>query len=135
MWIDIKFLPFLIVSHIMQLHLCNINMLLCIFWISQSPAHLQSPHRVYFILASTRNRVPGSFSSVDGRRKEVPHQGSARKGPRAEVTMEMMREGVMMMAMMLVVRTKEEETKLALEIALLLTTLGNVTAAPFSPPG
>ena len=36
MWIDIKFLPFLIVSHIMQLHLCNINMLLCIFLISQT---------------------------------------------------------------------------------------------------
>ena len=51
--------------------------------------------------------------------------------------MEMMREGVMTMAMMVVVRTKEEEeeTKLALEIALLFTTLGNVTAAPFSPPG
>merc|ERR1712107_695038 len=110
-------------------------MLLCIFWISQTKSCISAvtAQSIFHSCVNSKS-VPGSFSSEDGRRKEAPHQGRVRKGLRREVTMEIMREGVMMMAMMVVVRTKEEEeTKLALEIALLLTTLGNVTAAPFSP--
>ena len=63
-------------------------------------------HRTEYI--SFLRRLEIAFHGLQWRWKveKVPHQGSARKGLRREVTMEMMREGVMTMAMMVVVRTK-----------------------------
>ena len=69
MWIDIKFLPFLIVSHIMQLHLCNINMLLCIFLISQTKSCISAVTAQSIFHSCVNSKSCFMVSSEDGRRR------------------------------------------------------------------